>query len=357
MAPTLASALTLSTLGHVSKAFLNLACKDVRVQGLEHLFRALEEPDASASADRTREVGKSDARRSSAAKRSRRRGIITICNHTSVVDDPLMWGMMPLSTWFPFATPRYTSRHTRWTLGASDIMFKNPIMSKFFSLGQVIETVRGGGIFQPAIDDAIRKLGEGEWVNIFPEGKVNQPNLHPPGGMRRFKWGVSRMIMDAEEMPEVIPIWISGFDDVMPDTRKYLRFLPRPGKSVSITVGSPITSKILPLVEEWRRIAQTRGSPGVGGKWSASARRNSFDEDENALTTIRDAQTRVQVASRNPERQARALGLEGEERVRIEICDLLYKELQGMGIEVEKAEGKDKRPWRTAVSIDGKVHT
>lgn len=79
------------------------------------------------------------------------------------------------------------------------------IMSKFFSLGQVIETVRGGGIFQPAIDDAIRKLGDGEWVgrpidadsaltvsqvNIFPEGKVNQPNLHPPGGMRRFKWGV-----------------------------------------------------------------------------------------------------------------------------------------------------------------------
>lgn len=149
----------------------------------------------------------------------------------------------------------------------------------------------------------------------------------------------------------------AGFDDVMPDTRKYLRFLPRPGKSVSITVGSPITSKILPLVEEWRRIAQTSGSPGLGGKWSASARRNSFDEGEDALTTIRDAQTRVNVAATNPERQARARGLAGEERVRIEICDLLYKELQSMGIEVEKAEGKDKRPWRTAVSIDGKVHT
>lgn len=27
-------------------------------------------------------------------------------------------------------------------------------------------------------------------VHIFPEGKVNQPNLHPPGGMRRFKWGM-----------------------------------------------------------------------------------------------------------------------------------------------------------------------
>lgn len=39
------------------------------------------------------------------------------------------------------------------------------ILSKFFSLGQVIETVRGGGVFQPAIDDAIKKLGQGEWVS------------------------------------------------------------------------------------------------------------------------------------------------------------------------------------------------
>jgi hypothetical protein len=149
----------------------------------------------------------------------------------------------------------------------------------------------------------------------------------------------------------------AGFDDVMPDTRKYLRFLPRPGKSVSITVGAPITSKILPLVEEWRKVAQTTGNPGVGGKWSPSARRNSFDEGEDALSSIQDARTRVDVAATNPERQARARSLDGEERVRIEICDLLYKELQEMGIAVEKAEGKDKRPWRTAVSIDGKVHT
>jgi monolysocardiolipin acyltransferase len=28
----------------------------------------------------------------------------------------------------------------------------------------VIETVRGGGIFQPAIDEAIKKLQDGEWV-------------------------------------------------------------------------------------------------------------------------------------------------------------------------------------------------
>lgn len=145
----------------------------------------------------------------------------------------------------------------------------------------------------------------------------------------------------------------------MPDTRKYVRFLPRPGKSVSITVGAPITSKILPLVEGWRQVAQTAGNLGVGGKWSPSARRNSFDEGEYALTSIKDARTKVDLAALNPERQARTRGQIGseEERVRIKICDLLYDEVQQMGIKVEELEGKHKRPWRTAVSIDGKVHT
>jgi hypothetical protein len=152
----------------------------------------------------------------------------------------------------------------------------------------------------------------------------------------------------------------AGFDDVMPDTRKYLRFLPRPGKSVSITIGQPITSKILPLVEGWKHLAKNSGNPGVGGKWSQSARSNVFDDDAIALNSIKDAQTKVNVAAQNPERQARSTGLSsnGEERrIRISICDLLYKEIQDMGIKVEQQEGKDKRPWRTAVSIDGKVHT
>lgn len=108
MAPTLASALTLSTLGHVSKAFLNFACRDVRVQGLEHLLKALQEPDAPGLTGRAREAVKEDGRGFSASRRSRRRGIITstcssqivaqahvslyivVCNHTSVVDDPLV---------------------------------------------------------------------------------------------------------------------------------------------------------------------------------------------------------------------------------------------------------------------------
>jgi hypothetical protein len=49
------------------------------------------------------------------------------------------------------------------------------IASKFFSLGQVIETVRGGGVFQPAIDDAIRKLDQGEWVSAVSSISIRAP--------------------------------------------------------------------------------------------------------------------------------------------------------------------------------------
>ena len=88
------------------------------------------------------------------------------------------------------------------------------VFSKFFRYGQVIETFRGRGVFQPAIDDAIEKLNRGEWVrasfpphvvfhaphivraqiHLFSEGKVNpdacDPNSPQFGKLLRFKWGV-----------------------------------------------------------------------------------------------------------------------------------------------------------------------
>lgn len=46
-------------------------------------------------------------------------------------------------------------------------MFTNRLFSRFFNNGQVIETVRGGGIFQPAVDKAIKLLQDGEWVKQY----------------------------------------------------------------------------------------------------------------------------------------------------------------------------------------------
>lgn len=68
-----------------------------------------------------------------------------------------MWGKLPISTfWQP--------RNVRWTLGASDIMFTTPFTRWFFRKGQVIETLRGKGIYQEAVDLATKKLDEGKWV-------------------------------------------------------------------------------------------------------------------------------------------------------------------------------------------------
>ena len=75
----------------------------------------------------------------------------------------------------------------------------------------MLETFRGKGIYQKAVDTAIVKLNEGRWVSVrifvwrlpvlslpqvhlFGEGKVNQPYQYPineEGVTRlpRFKWG------------------------------------------------------------------------------------------------------------------------------------------------------------------------
>jgi monolysocardiolipin acyltransferase len=84
-----------------------------------------------------------------------------------------MWGILPTRSYF-------FNRTSRWTLGARDIMFTNPlsnelasiflltsshsIYSAFFRNGKVLDTVRGGGIYQGAVDLAIDKLNKGDWV-------------------------------------------------------------------------------------------------------------------------------------------------------------------------------------------------
>jgi len=68
----------------------------------------------------------------------------------SSLDDPLVWGILS-------ARPYLDSHLTRWSLGASDIVFTNPVFSGFFQYGQVIETFRGAAVYQPAVDTAIER--------------------------------------------------------------------------------------------------------------------------------------------------------------------------------------------------------
>lgn len=44
-------------------------------------------------------------------------------------------------------------------------------------------------------------------MHLFPEGYVN---LSRHMILRRFKWGVSRLLLESKARPRVVPIWIQG---------------------------------------------------------------------------------------------------------------------------------------------------
>ncbi|KAJ1845737.1 Lyso-phosphatidylcholine acyltransferase [Coemansia sp. RSA 2703] len=195
--------------------FLKLGFKKVVVEDLHKLTNIVEDP-------------------------LRSQPVITITNHESTMDDPVMWGILPLRM-------RWQPKMVRWTLGAQELLYRNPASNAFFALGQTIPTVRGDGIYQLAVEIALRRLADNQWVHVFPEGRVNQG-----AEMLRFKWGVGRMVMESERVPIVIPMFIRGMREVLPLRQKVP--LPRPSPFTSVfymRVGDPIdfTSEL----REWKQ--------------------------------------------------------------------------------------------------------
>ncbi|XP_059597870.1 N-acylphosphatidylethanolamine synthase isoform X6 [Vitis vinifera] len=90
--------------------------------------------------------------------RSRPPGIplITVSNHMSTLDDPVMWGFKGF--------PSMDAKLARWVLAAEDICFKNALLSYFFRLGKCIPITRGAGIYQEHMNEALERLSDGAWV-------------------------------------------------------------------------------------------------------------------------------------------------------------------------------------------------
>ncbi|XP_065570030.1 tafazzin-like isoform X1 [Artemia franciscana] len=153
------------------------------------------------------------------------RPLITFSNHDSCFDEPGLWGVLPFRH-------LWSRKVMRWSTAAHDVCFTTPLHTYFFSLGKCLPIIRGGGVYQEGIDYSIDRLNEGDWVHIFPEGKVNGDKKHI-----RLKWGVGRMIMECKEEPLVLPLFHTDMEEVLPNQAPYrLKF----GKNVVFNVGELI---------------------------------------------------------------------------------------------------------------------
>ncbi len=62
---------------------------------------------------------------------------------------------------------------------------------QFFLSGKTLPIERGRGLQQPAMQTAVRLLGRGDWVHVFPEGRVGYS-----GRVQPCKWGVGKLVCD-----------------------------------------------------------------------------------------------------------------------------------------------------------------
>lgn len=144
---------------------------------------------------------------------------IIVCNHLSFVD----------SVFLPLAVPRRMSY-----LAKSDYFtgkgVRGAIVRWFFTAsGQLPIDRAGGKASEASLNTGLQVLAEGRILGLYPEGTRS-----PDGRLYRGRTGVARMVLEAH-VP-VIPVAVTGTDDVMPLGKK----LPRV-KKVTVRFGEPLT--------------------------------------------------------------------------------------------------------------------
>lgn len=174
------------------------------------------------------------------------RGLITVSNHLSVIDDPGLWAaMLPIY--------RMRPNQIRWSLCTEGVFFGGGlILSRIFGAANVLPLDRSGSLDQPMFQLFQRKLNQGSWTHVFAEGRVwqrwrfneTEPRLGP------FKVGVGRLIAHSTSNPFVVPMYHQGLDQVVPEKElkdkksrkpsKPISLFPKVGKRITLYIGEAV---------------------------------------------------------------------------------------------------------------------
>ncbi|TMW65971.1 hypothetical protein Poli38472_003736 [Pythium oligandrum] len=201
----------------VSKVYLKYL-SNTTVEGFENLHKHLEERPANTP-------------------------LITVSNHTATVDDPAVFAtILP----WKYALPWYA----RWSLVSQEYSYtRGRLLRAFFFSAKALPIKRGAGINQPMLASLFEKVQQGNWVHIFPEGKIEQRMiLGGRSGPRtkeigRLKWGVGKLVARADVRPVVVPIYHTNMQKIMPqdEDNHIISMIPQFGANITIRVGKPIS--------------------------------------------------------------------------------------------------------------------
>lgn len=85
--------------------------------------------------------------------------------------------------------------------------------------------------------------------------------------MRYYKWGVSRFLLEPSVQPIMVPMFMTGFSDIMHESRGFPRFIPRVGKRITLHIGDVVpNSTFSGLRRDWQKLM----SQHPGEEWLKS---------------------------------------------------------------------------------------
>lgn len=198
-------------------------------------------------------------------------GLITVSNHASTLDDPMLFcSIFP----FTFFFTEHWHHRVRWSICAREICYSNPFFAQFFKSGKTLPIERGGGLYQPVMNVVARAVARGDWVHVFPEGKIHFNDGRSVGPL---KWGVGKLCCDSfllsGKVPMVVPFHHVGMTSVLPKGH----VVPRLGRQVTVKVGeqinlSDIIEDCRSETREGRECAWKAITNRIGGSMEALAR-------------------------------------------------------------------------------------